>query len=137
MKSIAPKLIIWIGLLVVSLLPAGAQLQGHQGHHQSGITGRVNGGMVSVTPTGEGSMVIPDYVRVYSDTGELVTEVETEVTENATWHFDVYLKPGRYMVMAYVPPAPEDGGVLYTYPVAVTVEKKQFTDVVLTNFRPL
>jgi len=107
------------------------RLLANQGHHQSGITGRVSGGVIIATPTGEGSRVIPDIVRVYSDSGELVAEVETEVEGNAWWHFQINLKPGNYTVIASVP-----GGYSYSYPVSVTVDKKQFTEVNL-GFLPV
>lgn len=81
-------------------------------------------------------MVLPDHVRVYSDNGTLLTEVETEVTGEANWHFEVYLKPGHYTVIAYAGAPPEKGGILYSLPVPVTVEKKQFTEVAL-SFRPV
>ena len=123
-------------LLIGALLAAGAQAAGKRGHHQSGIIGQVNGGIIIATPTGEGSRIIPDHVRVYSDEGRLLGEVETEVTERAWWHFEVYLKPGNYTLVAYAGAPPEAGGILYSYPLAVTVAKKQFTEVAL-SFRPL
>jgi hypothetical protein len=114
--------------------PTGTRPRTNEGHHQSGITGRVNGGVLTATPTGEGSFVHPNRVRVYTDTfpRELVAEVETEIQGNVLWHFDVNLKPGRYVVTAYYPPAPEEGGWMFSYPVLVTVGKKQFTEAVLS-----
>jgi hypothetical protein len=81
-------------------------------------------------------MIIPDHVRVYSDKGKLLTEIETEVTEDVNWHFEVNLKRGSYTLVAYAGTPPEQGGIVYSYPVAVAVEKKQFTGVAL-SFRPL
>jgi hypothetical protein len=46
------------------------------------------------------------------------------------------LKPGTYTVIAYAGAAPENGSALYSYPVEVTVGKKQFTELVL-SFMPL
>ncbi len=136
MKNFTGKCLIGAALLIGCLLPVAASAQENQGHHQSGILGKVNGGVVMATPTGEGSMVIPDHVRVYSDKGNLLLEVQTEVTEDAWWHFEVYLKPGNYTVIAYAGAAPENGGILYCFPVPVTVGKKHFTEVAL-SFRPL
>ena len=95
----------------------------------------MSGGLITATPTGEGSFVHPNRVRVYTDTfpRELVAEVETEVKGNALWHFEVFLKPGQYVVTGYTPPVPEDGGWMFSYPVSVTVEKKKFTEVVLSS----
>lgn len=100
------------------------------------LSGKFNGGVLVATPTGEGSAAIPDHVRVYSEKGKLLTEVETEVVENANWHFEVFLKPGIYTLVAYAGAAPEVGGILYSLPVAVTVGKKEFTEVAL-SFRLL
>lgn len=136
MKQLTPKLTLWITLLFGCLTATSLRAQGHQGHRQSGISGWVCAGFIVATPTGEGSRVVPDHVRVYSVNGELLTEVETEIQGNILWHFEVFLKPGNYIVLAYAGAAPEDGGALYSEPVPVTVQKKQFTDLVV-SFRPL
>ena len=136
MKAFTRRSIICAALLSGAFLAAAAHAEGNRGHHQSGIVGQVNGGIVIATPTGEGSSVIPDHVRVFSDRGKLVDEVETTVTETAWWHFEVYLKPGNYTLVAYAGPPPEAGGILYSFPLEVTVQKKQFTEVAL-SFRPL
>ncbi len=135
MKKYTQELRVCAALIIGCLLPTTAQSQGNQGHHQSGIVGLVTAGVVSGTPTGEGP-IIPEHVRVYSETGKLLTEVETEATADANWHFEIFLKPGTYTLVAYAGPPPEEGGILYSFPVAVTVGKKQFTEVTL-NFRPL
>jgi hypothetical protein len=135
MKNFTQKFLVCAALVIGCLLPISAQAQGNQGHHQAGIVGQVNGGVVIATPTGEGSMVIPDHVRVYSDKGKLLTDVETEVTVTANWHFQVFLNPGTYTVIAYAGVPPENGGTLYSFPVTVVVGKKQFTEVAL-SFRP-
>ncbi len=132
MKNFTPKLMVCAALVIGCLLPIAVQAQGNQGHHQSGIIGQVNFGILSGTPTGEGGTIIPDHVRVYSDKGKLVAAVETEVTANAFWHFQVFLKPGTYTVTAYAGVPPENGGVTYSFPVTVIVRKKQFTEVALS-----
>jgi hypothetical protein len=132
MKNIAPIIIIGASLLAAFFWPIGAQAQGNQGHHQSGIFGHINGGIIIATPDGEGSSVIPNHVRVYTNEGELLTEVETVVTEDAWWYFEVFLKPGAYTVSAYMGSPPEDGGIAFTYPVEVTVGKKEFLEVAFT-----
>src|SRR5437868_3614439 len=70
--------------------------QENQGHHQSGIVGSVGGGVIIATPSGEGSGIRPNVVRVFDADlpNRLVTEVETEVQGDVWWHFEVYLKPG-------------------------------------------
>jgi hypothetical protein len=107
----------------------------NQGHHQSGIVGSVSGGVIIATPTGEGSQVRPDVVRVYTAAfpHELAAEVETQVQGNDWWHFEVYLKPGDYLVAAYTLPVSEG---LFTYPVTVTVEKHELTQVPALVFVP-
>jgi hypothetical protein len=108
------------------------ELKTDEGHHQSGITGSITSIAFGVT-YGVGARLIPYRVRVYTDTfpHELVAEVEAEISADTWWQqqFEVHLKPGRYFAVAYLPPAPEDGGRTYTFPANVTVEKKQFTDV--------
>ena len=131
MKNIASVFIIGATLLAASFRPIVAQAEGNQGHHQSGIFGHIGGGIVSGTPDGEGS-IFPDHVRVYTSEGELLTEVETVVTEDAWWYFEVALKPGAYRVTAYVGLPPEDGGVDFSFPEEVTVGKKEFVEVGFT-----
>ena len=117
-------------LLCGCFLPVPAQAQGNQ---DSGIIGQVNGGLL--LPGGivghPGIIVIPDHVRVYSDKGKLLTDVETEVMAKVYWHFEVLLKPGTYTVVAYSGTPPENGGTHYSPPVTVTVTKKQFTEVAI------
>jgi hypothetical protein len=122
--------IICATLFLAGFLPATTLAQDNQGHHLSGVTGQVNGGIF-----GSG-MVLPGHVRIYSDEGELVVEVETEVQGNTLWHFEVFLKPGHYTLVAYAGAPPENGGILYSFPVPVTVNKKQFTEVAI-SFRPV
>jgi hypothetical protein len=118
-------------ITLLALSPVTTTLaQDNQGHHQSGVTGLVSGGIFG------GGMVRPDHVRVYSEEGELVAEVETEVQGNILWHFEVYLKPGNYTLVAYAGAPPENGGILYSFPVPVTIQKKQFIEVTI-SFRPV
>lgn len=119
-------------LLAVFFRPIAAQAQGNQGHHQSGIFGQINGGAIIATPDGEGSGAIPNHVRVYTKERELVTEVETVTTDEALWYFEAYVKPGTYTVIAYSGVPPEDGGIMFTYPVEVTIGRKEFVEVAFT-----
>lgn len=124
MKSITKSIIV-IVTLIAACLQLNAGPGENQGHHQSGIIGRVAGGILS---GGEG--IVPNIVRVFED-GELIAEVETEVVGNDWWHFEINLKPGDYVVTAAT-----RAGHLFSYPVNVTVEKKQFTHLVL-GFAPV
>jgi hypothetical protein len=119
--------------LFVCVALTAMSAKGDQGHHQSGMVGRVNGGAVIGGPTAEVSGVVPDHVRVYSAAGELLVDVLTETQGDDLWHFEVFLKPGTYTVLAYVDAAPEDGGAWHTSPIQVTVEKKEFTEVELSG----
>jgi hypothetical protein len=118
--------------LALCVVSASVFAQENRGHHQSGITGRVGGGFITA---GENGRVHPDFVRVYSPEGDLLVEVETEVVGNVLWHFEIFLKPGNYTVLAYAGVPPEEGGTFYSFAVPVTVEKKEFTELVL-SFRP-
>ncbi len=128
MKIIAPKLLLCVGLLIGTFWSVPAPAEGHQGHHQSGITGSVNGGIIHAGP--EGVTFIPNRVTVFSDTGDVVADVETEFGAQGPWSFGIFLKPGCYTVRASMP-----FSNYITYPVGVTVEKKQFVTIGL-NFPP-
>jgi hypothetical protein len=111
----------------------GPEVKSHQGHHQSGIVGSVSGGIIIATPTGEGSAVLPNIVRVYTATfpHKLVAEAETEVQGDAWWHFEVCLKPDDYLLVAST-----STGQLFSYPVPVTVEKRQWRELAPIYFAP-
>ena len=127
------------GILLAVATPAvSAKPQENQGHHQSGIVGSVSGGVIIATPNGAGSGIRPDLVRVFDADfpDRLVAEVETEVQGDVLWHFEVYLKPGRYLLVAYTTPLSDDGPQSFSHPVPVTVEKHQFTEVPPLSFVP-
>jgi hypothetical protein len=94
-----------------------------EGHHQSGIVGTVPIVVVQVTMDGQVTP-IPPHVRVFSQTGELIAEMEAEA-EGFTAHFRFALKPGKYVVWAYYE------SDFTTYGDFVTVKEKQYTTVSL------
>lgn len=136
-KLLTPLLAILLAAATSTLLaeppPKGLQVKSNQGHHQSGIVGSVTGGIIIATPNSDGSAVGPNIVRVYTHSfpHKLIAEVETEVQGNVWWHFEVYLKPGNYLLVAST-----SDGQLFSYPVPVTVEKRQFTEIPPISFAP-
>ena len=97
MKNTKLKLIAWIGLLVIGLLPIGTQAALH---HQSGIIGFVDSGQF------EGGLMPGVWaIVVCSDTGKLVTALNTD--EEGL--FCVDLKPGNYVLRASLPALPYPG----------------------------
>ena len=116
MKNNNLKVILWIGLLAACLLPMDVRAEGHQGHHQSGVSGQV-----------ERVILFHHWnVSIVSDTGDVVADFLT----NEDGSFEVNLKPGSYILTAYIPYFGTPGTV-YGTPVQVTVEKKQFASVFL------
>lgn len=105
---------------------------------QSGIIGSVTGGRIIATPAARESVVLPNRVRVYTADFpyQLVAEVETEVRGDLLWHFEVWLQPGDYLLVANAPPGPDNGYQWFSPPVRVTVEKEQFTQLPPLSFGP-
>jgi hypothetical protein len=98
----------------------------------SGITGQVFKLAVVVQPPPPGSpgsggppsielLPYQATLLIRSDEGRFVTSIET--AQNGT--FQAFLKPGRYVIVPYV--SPQEAPSLSAAPVAVTVEKKEFT----------
>jgi len=115
------RVILWMGLLAACLPPTVVRAQGHQGHHQSGISGQV-----------ERVILFHDWnVSIVSDTGDFVADFPTQEDGN----FAVNLKPGSYVLTAYIPDFGAQG-TLYGPSVQVTVEKQQFTSVFLPIVLP-
>ncbi len=103
----------------VALLPClslGAAPATGKGYHQSGIIGQV-----------QSSILFHNWnVRAVAEDGEVVADFLTDAEGN----FIVDLKPGTYVLVAYinnVGPYP----VVYGTPVTVTVQKKSFVPAVL------
>jgi hypothetical protein len=111
MKSIKSKLIAWIGVLSVCLLPIGTQAAGH---HQSGIIGQIE------------QVPGPWNVRVVSESGKLVANIQAD--ENG--FFEADLKPGTYVLTPYILSI-DGSGALLGVSTPVAVEKKEFTTVEL------
>jgi len=133
MENIKLSLILAAGLLAACLAPPAINAEGHL---QSGIIGTAPIAVVTATPDGEGFQPVPPRVRVYSDRGTLITELETD--ENGL--FTVALKPGKCVVWAYYPPAPGEGCVnfcLVTDAVSVRVKKKHYTSMGTLVWRPV
>jgi hypothetical protein len=93
----------------------------HGGYHQSGVFGQVD--------FGSRPSVFPVDVQVISGDGQHVTDFLTD----ADGSFEVDLKPGTYILVAYftyeILPFRQ---VWFSTPVTVTVDKKQFAAVILT-----
>ncbi len=116
MKNAACKLSICAALVLGSLLPLAAPAQENQGHHQSGIVGQVQGFILFHAWN----------VTIVSDRGKVVADLLTD----PDGRFEVFLKPGDYVLTAYI----RDFGphaIVWGTPVKATVSKKQFTAVTL------
>jgi hypothetical protein len=116
MKTVTPKLILWVGLLTTCLLPIVGPA--NQGHHQSGIIGQVVG--------------LPNFIHqchihlVSSDGGK----VDTDIVTDSDLKFAVALKPGIYTLIPYVVNTPPIF-ILPGSPVVVRVEKKDIKEITL------
>jgi hypothetical protein len=104
-------------LLISCLLPAATSAGENQGHHQSGIVGRVQSEQISFQ--------FPWKVRVSKQNFDSVSVLETD----EAGQFAVNLKPGLYWLTPFVG---GDGGANLVGPsIVVTVEKKSFSVVEL------
>ncbi len=107
-------------LAVACLLPIATQA--NQGHHQSGIVGRVEVEQVGLPHVWK--------VRVTTATYKLVEDVQTD--ENG--QFVVNLKPGTYHLTPFL--GGDGGAVLVGPSIQVTVEKKDFAVVEMSLIFP-
>jgi len=112
-----------LGLLAMGFISTNALAQ--EGHHQSGVTGQVFISVCPVVRLGENcDRPYPTGITIITDDGQFVTEIVTD----AEGHFEVFLKPGDYVLV------PKGAGEA-TFPrveeLAVHVEKKQFTAVTI------
>jgi hypothetical protein len=118
MKNIKIKLITWIGLLVLCLLPIGAQAAEH---YQSGIIGFVDG-------TGIWNVAV-----LSADDSKTSISVRTD----RHGMFMVELKPGNYVLTPFSFPILVGGGqgmsqlLTVGRSTPVTVVKRRFATVVL------
>ena len=117
MKNITRKIIICAALVIGSLLPVAVQADGNQGHHESGIIGRVQIEQIGVR--------LPWQVRVSTDSFKAVAVLQTD----EDGQFMVSLKPGTYHLSAFV--GGNGSASLGGPPIRVTVTKKDFTLVEL------
>src|SRR5881628_500865 len=115
MKTVIPKLFLSIGLLTAYLLPLS--VEANQGHHQSGIIGRVQVEQIGVR--------LDWQVRVTTDMFEPVAVLQTD----EDGQFIVNLKPGTYHLNAFV--GGNGDATLAGPTIRVTVTKKDFTIVEL------
>lgn len=120
MKNITQIFIVCAAMLFGPLLPASAQTQGNQGHHQSGVIGRVQVEQIALPPLWK--------VHVSTQTFQLIEDVQTD----EGGRFIVNLKPGTYYLTPFL--GGDGGGSLVGPPMLVTVEKKDFTIVELPIF---
>ena len=102
---------------VVVCFPGGAARA--EGHHQSGVVGQVVWAEQDPSP-------FHSFVSVVTDSGKPVTALETD----ANGAFRVALKPGTYLLTPFLPLAPS-GAVVMGQTQRVTVEKKDYTRVVI------
>jgi hypothetical protein len=115
MSSIARRFILTAALTAACLLPG--LTRANQGHHQSGIIGRVQVEQVGLPHLWK--------VRVSTEAYSLVEDIQTD--ENG--QFVVNLKPGTYHLTPFL--GGEEGAVLVGPSIQATVEKKDFTVVEL------
>ena len=114
------RILLGLVVLVAGLLPVGVGADS-RGHHQSGVTGQV-----------QGFIVFHNWnVLVVSDTGKVAADFLTAPDGS----FELNLKPGTYVLTAYIrnfgPHA-----IVWGTPVEVTVEKKAFATVTLPISAP-
>ncbi|HEY5912044.1 MAG TPA: hypothetical protein VJA21_15680 [Verrucomicrobiae bacterium] len=116
MKNVSGRFLTTAALAVACLLPVATPA--NQGHHQSGIVGRVQVEQVR----------LPHFwqVRVATAAFKLVEDIQTD----EDGRFTVNLKAGVYHPAPFL--AGEGGGVLVGPSVQVSVEKKDFTVVELS-----
>ena len=119
MKTIPWKLILWTGLLLALVTPAGASFKGF---HQSGIVGQVTGF----------SEPYQYLVVIYSSEGRLITRLVTQ----PGGAFTVGLKPGTYVLTPFLPTGGRSSPALKGLYTTVKVEKKTFTEANLPFFLP-
>ena len=115
--------VVGLGLLSTSSLTLNSFAQ--EGHHQSGITGEVFISVCLVVRLGENcDRPYPTGITVVTENGRFVTDVVTD----ALGKFEVFLKPGDYVLIP-------DGAGQATLPhvdtLAVRVEEKQFAAVTI------
>jgi hypothetical protein len=126
MKNITRIFVVCAALFACSsLFAAPATGKGHhhtgKGYHQSGVTGQVVvAGIIPFIPFADSD------VLVTSGDGQFVTDFLTDADGN----FEVDLKPGTYVLVAYMVFVPLHSPWFGT-PVTVTVDKKHFVTVVL------
>ena len=117
MKHCTTTFALIAALLIGCLLPAAAPAGENQGHHQSGIVGRVQLEQIGWQFAWK--------VRVSKENFDPVAVLETD----EAGHFAINLKPGTYWL---TPTLSGDGAVALVGPrIRVTVEKKNFAVVEL------
>jgi len=95
------------------------------GHDESGVTGRVFISVCPVVRLGENcDRPYPTGINIITDDGQFVTEIVTD----AEGRFEVFLKPGDYVL---VPKGAGEATFPHVDELAVHVEKKQFTAVTI------
>ncbi len=124
MKTYRTPILSGLVLLAVSLIPASTFAES-RGHHQSGVRGEVLlYDCAVVLPTSDCYDPYQASITVVTETGRFVARVTTD----KSGHFEVFLKPGDYVLIG-------DSGDSLLFPdakpVAVHVDKKQFTPVTI------
>ena len=112
MKKIIHEFTLCAVVILVSFLPLAVHADGNQGHHQSGIIGRVQVEQIGVR--------LPWRVRVTTDTFQPVAVLPTD----EEGQFIVNLKPSTYHLNAFV--GGNGGATLGGPTIRVMVTKKDF-----------
>jgi len=115
MKTITHKFALCAVLLSGCLLPVAAHAEDNQGHHQSGVIGRVQVEQVGLPHLWQ--------VRVSTEAYGQASVIQTD----DEGQFVVNLKPGTYHLTPFI--GGDGNAGLVGPPIQVTVEKKDLTVV--------
>jgi hypothetical protein len=135
MKPIASKFMAWAGIMAVTLLPLATSAADRQ-HDQEDHRGQDSGisGQAVISPTVRldgvilGGSPVQTSVAVYTAKGRFIGSFDTD----AEGHFEVWLRPGNYVLIPYGLSNP----FLIPVHTMVTVAKKGVTVVTVGYYDP-